>query len=162
MNKDTFWNLIDSSREGTSDGEGHAARLKEALKGLDTNEVLGFERELWMRLAESYRWDLWAVAFIVNGGCSDDGFDYFRGWLISQGREYFEAALQTPERAAERAEPDANECEDILFVAASVYKEKTGEYPPPSDFMPKDGPVGTQWNEDDLETLYPELCERFQ
>ena len=36
---------------------------------------------------DSYRWDLWGAAYLANGGCSDDGFDYFRGWLIGQGRK---------------------------------------------------------------------------
>ena len=26
-------------------------------------------------------------------GCSDDTFDYFRGWLIAQGKETFEKVL---------------------------------------------------------------------
>jgi hypothetical protein len=31
--------------------------------------------------------DQWGAAYLANGGCSDDGFDYFRGWLIGQGRK---------------------------------------------------------------------------
>ncbi len=54
------------------------------------------------------------MAYIINGGCSDDGFDYFLGWLIAKGRKYFEAALVNPERAGDGAEPgDVVECEDI-------------------------------------------------
>jgi len=25
------------------------------------------------------------AAYIINGGCSDDGFEYFRRWLVLQG-----------------------------------------------------------------------------
>ena len=28
---------------------------------------------------------------MLKGGCSDDGFEYFRGWLISRGRKVYEA-----------------------------------------------------------------------
>jgi hypothetical protein len=160
MDCDGFWRLIEASRVG-EDGLADMERLHELLEGLETNEVLDFDRELWERMRESYRWDLWAVAYIVNGGCSDDGFDYFRGWLIAQGRAYFEASLREPERAADRAEPDANECEDMLYTAARVHKERTGEFPPPLNVMPEDGPAGTAWTEEELEELYPELCERF-
>jgi hypothetical protein len=54
------------------------------------------------------------------------------GW-IAKGRSYYEAALAEPVRAADEAEPDANECEDMIHVAAAVYKSKTGNYPPKSD-----------------------------
>ena len=41
-------------------------------------------------LAEAYRHDLWAMGYIVNGGCSDDGFCYFCCWLIGNGSERFD------------------------------------------------------------------------
>ncbi|MFL6076856.1 MAG: DUF4240 domain-containing protein [Mycobacteriales bacterium] len=37
-------------------------------------------------MAESYQGDLWGAAYLINGGASDDGFDYFRGWLIARTR----------------------------------------------------------------------------
>jgi hypothetical protein len=161
MTTDQFWNIIESARQEDADPESVAAAVKSTLEELPADEVLGFERELIKRQAESYRWDLWAVAYIVNGGCSDDGFDYFRGWLIAKGRTYYEAALADPMRAADEAEPDANECEDMLYAAASVYKSKTGNYPPKSDISLPSDPAGKKWEEEDLQLLYPELCERF-
>ena len=161
MNKDDFWKIIELAREEGPEPESVAAAVKAALEGLSTNDVLAFDRELTARQAESHRWDLWAVAYIANGGCSDDGFEYFRGWLIAKGRSYFEAALADAVRAADDAEPDANECENMLYVAASVYEKKTGSYPPKSDIpFPKD-PAGKGWEEDELESLYPKLWERF-
>ena len=32
---------------------------------------------------ESYRWDLWAAAYVINGGCSDDGVARF-GKVVSK------------------------------------------------------------------------------
>jgi hypothetical protein len=52
-------------------------------------------------MAESYRWDLWGAAYLINGGCSDDGFDYFRGWLLSQGRAIWQATLADPDSLAD-------------------------------------------------------------
>jgi len=51
----------------------------------------------------------------------DDGFDYFCGWLIAKGRKYYGAALTHPVRAADDAEFDTNECEDMLYVAIAAY-----------------------------------------
>ena len=44
-----------------------------------------------------YTWDLWGVAYILKGGCSDDGFEYFRAWLIARGRDFVAQALADPE-----------------------------------------------------------------
>jgi hypothetical protein len=161
MTTEQFWNIIESARQEDANPESVAATVRSTLERLTVDEVLGFERELMKRHAESYRWDLWAVAYIVNGGCSDDGFDYFRGWLVAKGRNYYEAALADPVRAADEAEPDANECEDMLYVAASAYKSKTGNYPPKLDIPLPSEPAGEKWEENDLHSLYPELCERF-
>ena len=162
MNTDTFWKIIESASDEVSDSDEIAGPLQRMLEELSAEEILGFQQELWRRLSESYRWDLWAVAYVVNGGCSDDGFEYFRGWLISQGRAYFEAALRDPVRAADRAEHnDANECEDVLYIAASVYNKKTGQRPPRENIQKPKEPAGTRWKEDELPELYPELHERF-
>jgi hypothetical protein len=161
MTTEQFWAIIDSAREQGVDPQTVAATVRSTLESLGAEEVLGFGDELRKRQAESYRWDLWAVAYIVNGGCSDDGFDYFRGWLIAKGRNYFETALADPARAADDAEPGANDCEDMLHVAASVYQSKTGSHPPKSDIQLPKEPAGKQWEEVDLQSLYPELCERF-
>jgi hypothetical protein len=161
MTTEQFWAIIDAAREQDTHPQTVAASVRSALESLGAEEVLGFAEELRKRQAESYRWDLWAVAYIVNGGCSDDGFDYFRGWLIAKGRNYFEAALADPARAADDADPGANEWENMLDVAASVYQSKTGNHPPKSDiYIPKE-PAGKQWEEDDLQSLCTELCERF-
>jgi hypothetical protein len=161
MDTNKFWDLIETAREGSADGSETAARLKGLLDRLPPDEVLAFQQEIWQRLNESYRWDLWAVAYIVNGGCSDDGFEYFRGWLISQGRQYFEAALDHAPNAADHAEPDANECEDILYLASAIYQAKTGRRPARTGFQQSSEPAGVQWDEDQLPELYPGLCERF-
>jgi hypothetical protein len=158
---DEFWKIIEAALANTKNGEADMNVIKRSLEGMTAEEILGFDRELQRRRAESYRWDLWAVAYIVNGGCSDDGFDYFRGWLISKGRKYFETAMADPVRAADEAEPDACECEDLLYVASSVYKEKTGEFPPKSDVPFPSNPAGKAWEEDQLEKLYPALWARY-
>ena len=113
--------------------------------------------------AEAYRWDLWAVAYIVNGGCADDGFEYFRGWLIAQGRPRFQEALENPEIVGDWAEPDENECEDILYAAQDAYESRTGEefpYDAINTHQPSET-AGAPWDEEQLEALYPELCGKF-
>ncbi len=38
---------------------------------------------------------------MLNGGSCDDGFDYFRGWLIAQGRATFERIVADRDALAE-------------------------------------------------------------
>ena len=81
-----FWRLIELSRKG-SEGDLYMQldNLRERLMKLTEEEVRSFDRILWELMDESYRADLWGAAYVIKGGCSDDGFDYFRAWLIMQG-----------------------------------------------------------------------------
>jgi hypothetical protein len=117
-------------------------------------------------MVESYRWDLWAVAYIVNCGCSDDDFDDFRGWLLAQGKDRYQAALEAPERIGDWVEPgDPVECENFVYVARRAYEEKTGRELPMQAISvdwPSE-PSGEPWDKsvEALQRLYPKLCERF-
>jgi hypothetical protein len=163
MNKDAFWTLIEEAREAGDDCNEQAEAVMARLSELPATDILDFQRHIDACRVEAYRWDLWAVAYIVNGGCSDDGFEYFRGWLIAQGRDYYEAALLEPERAAERTEPGVceYECEDILFGARQVYKQVAGVPMPDTGISLPSEPRGAPWSEEDLPSLFPALSERY-
>jgi hypothetical protein len=165
---DHFWKLIaDSRRKAGGDQASavdHVAQLTTILRTLPPDELISFDTHLWERMAEAYRWDLWAVAYLMNGGCSDDGFDYFCGWLISRGRIAFEKALAEPESAGKVGKPgDDHECADLLEVGARVWEEKTG-----GDFYagavkrPARGEIrGEPFDEDNVTKLYPKLARRY-
>ena len=80
-------------------------------------------------MADAYTWDLWGAAYLINGGCSDDGFAYFRSWLISRGRAAYEEAVRDPDSLADLVDPDRDdyEFEDLWGLALVVYEERTGE-----------------------------------
>ena len=92
-------------------------------------------------------------------GCSDDGFEYFRCWLIAQGERVFNAALANPETLVNRAEPES-EGEGMLYAAAEAYESRTGAVLTAPVVHPRE-PVGERWEEDDLELMYPKLWARF-
>ena len=114
------------------------------------------------------------AAYLLNGGCSDDGFEYFRGWLISRGRAVFEKALADPDSLAKfvGAAPEL-ELEAIAYAAINAYKTKTGkdwEDLPRSaldqatkgipTFEWPDEPTGEPWDEDDLDERFPAIADR--
>lgn len=90
-----------------------------------TEETQSFEVAFRRYLIEAYTWDLWGAAYVVHGGCSDDGFEYFRRWLVSRGRDVYEAALADPDSLAQLdVRPGADdvwEFEEIYYVAKDVY-----------------------------------------
>ncbi len=111
-------------------------------------------------MARSYHRELWGAAYIINGGCSDDGFEYFRGWLILQGEKSFEDALKDPESLVEIAKCDV-ENEDILGLAVEAYLQQTGKEFPRKDVVDRFELKGTAWTEDEVYEKYPKLAEKF-
>ena len=64
---------------------------------------------------------------IINGGCSDDGFESFRAWLIAQGERVYREALDDPETLVAVAPSQrATEAESMLYAAADAYKLTAG------------------------------------
>jgi hypothetical protein len=117
-------------------------------------------------MSQAYRWDLWGAAYIIEGGCSDDGFTDFRSWLISMGRDIYETALRDPESLVDVADADGVETtsfEEFQYVPRQVYQEKTGqEMPDPGVRHPQE-PEGDRWSEegDDLARRLPRLWAKF-
>ncbi len=109
------------------------------------------------KLALAYHWDLWALAYMAQGGCSDDGFRDFRAWLILQGKELFEAALQDIHQVYRRIPAGLETSAEGLRSAAAVpYQARTSQAMP----LAKGGVEklrGTKWEEEDLPGRYPEI-----
>ena len=82
MNTLRFWQLIEDARvqvADPADAEAVAAHAAALLAGFAREEIVAAERVLSGLMADSYRTSPWVAANVINGGCSDDGFDYFRG-----------------------------------------------------------------------------------
>ena len=165
MNRADFWQLVDDARAAGS-CESQAAHLQSALRSCGLDETVAFSRVFNEALDALYTWDFWAVAYIVQGGCSDDGFEYFRAWVISQGQSAFDLALSDPAGFGMAIDPENDdedrECEDLLYVAQTVHEELTGDYGPTRTTGSPAGPQGEPWEEDDLERRLPSLWPRWR
>jgi hypothetical protein len=164
LTKQEFWALIDTSRRGTEDAEEQTDKLQQLLEQLSEEAILDFHRYFHEAIRDGYRWDIWAAAYIINGGCGNDGFDYFLGWLIAQGQGYFQTTLADPNHAGSKVVPgDYVECESIWYAAQIAYEKKTGK----SDFYERSANVprelqGTPWDENKVDQLFPKLAKKFQ
>lgn len=164
MEGDAFWNIIEQSK--ARECEELAESVRKILSELDPQKSIAFQEKFEQLMDEAYRWDLWQVAYIINGGASDDGFAYFRAWLIGQGKERFENALEKPESVGDWTEPgNYNECESLWYAGSQAYEEKTGESYPSIERVgdSSNTPKGKEWkgSEEELESLYPELVKKF-
>ncbi|MFI9588474.1 DUF4240 domain-containing protein [Streptomyces sp. NPDC052236] len=170
MDETEFWEIINSTREAAEgDPEDHADLLVERLLQLDPDSVLDFARHFEARYNRAYTWDLWGAAAVLLGGASDDAFDYFRCWLIGQGREVFEGALHDPDSLAELLEEfDADvdgDGEELGYAADEAYEQLTGVAAQELGIAPQTAePLGTPFDFDDdaeLARRFPRLSERF-
>jgi hypothetical protein len=159
MEADRFWQIVDACRLAAgSDVNARVDILRSALQGLLPAELQSFQDHYDDKIRRSYRWDLWGAAHLMNGGCSDDGFRYFRDWLISEGRTTFEGALADPESLADLNRVELAELEPFGYVALKLYREKAHAELDRDMSTELAMPEGEQWNEDDLERMFPRLA----
>lgn len=167
MDKAEFWSIIDKSRHAAGgDPYEQLETLGDLLREISPDEIVSFDYHLSAYHARAYTWDLWGAAYIIGGGCSDDGFMDFRGWLISRGEKVYQAALDHADSLAGVVEEHDGECqvEGFQYIASQVWEEKTGNSF--EEFPEHDLPVGrevegTPWEEEDLDARLPELAKRF-
>ncbi|GAA1027551.1 DUF4240 domain-containing protein [Virgisporangium ochraceum] len=169
MNRDQFWEVVESARARAQDVDGMAAALVETLRGWPLAELVAFhevQEELLQR--DAYRWDLWAAAYVVNGGASEDGFDYFLGWLMAQGRARWEATLADPDSLADVVDVDGGDLdgEEMLCVAQAAAEDEEAFWaalPDKGEHLPA-GPAGEHFDFQDQERmrrLLPRLTAAF-
>jgi len=161
---DEFWGLIETARAEVADPSSPHLVTEVAVTHLarrPPSEIVGAAQTLWDVMATSYRGELWGAAYQINGGCSDDGFEYFRGWLLTQGRAAYEAAVGDPDsladlpavRAAAAADRDDLECETALGIASDAYRAATGHELPAGAFTIRYQRPTFDWDfEDEAET----------
>ncbi len=168
MTNEAFWEIVDAAKAESGDAMDQRVRaLAVRLEQLPPAEIVEFDRIFHEQRARAYTWDLWAAAYIMGGGCSDDGFIDFRNWLISLGRPTFEAALCDPETlAAVPMKPEPQGEDDFFFeeygyIARDVYTRLTGTDLPDYEITHPDQPVGEPWEEDELPDRLPALWAKY-
>ncbi|MCY1009364.1 DUF4240 domain-containing protein [Nannocystis pusilla] len=125
MDRTRFWNLIDAARSDAGTRR-TAAALVELLAALPADDIAAFDAWYWAHQGAARRRELWAAAYTIMGGCSDDGFDYFRGWLIAQGERVYMAAIHDPDSLADLPLKEPPSCEAMLGAAAVAYERSQG------------------------------------
>ncbi|WP_137993369.1 DUF4240 domain-containing protein [Streptomyces vilmorinianum] len=142
MDENAFWALIEDLRRQPGDRDDRLEWLSAELLRRPAGDSVAFHVCLERACDAAYSWELWAAAERIEGGrCSDDGFAYFRLWLVSQGQKVYESALADPDSLADVPEvrrlagrpvddwddEDWPEWEELDYVAQDVYDELTDQ-----------------------------------
>ncbi|MCL2403982.1 MAG: DUF4240 domain-containing protein [Defluviitaleaceae bacterium] len=159
LTQEQFWTIIQNSDM--------CQNLEEELGKLSIDEILGYIHwwDYYHKL--SYKQDLWAVAYTVMGGCSDDGFDYFRFWLITRGKEIFTNALQDADSLCDVfTDSEYPEWEEVSYIPIEVLQNKFDidfyEYEAEGKVIYDEMPlpkIDFEWDEDDEDTI-KKICPK--
>ena len=163
MTLDNFWKIIaDVQRDSCGDFGTKCELLDTTLRKLPLAEVRSFNEHFTDSLDRAYNHKLWGAAYVIGGGCGDDGFWDFRSTLISMGREIFERALADPESLADvLTEDESLQYEGFQSVAYVVTQDLSGGQEFPRARPHPENPTGEKWDEETVGDLFPKLAEKF-
>ncbi len=129
LNEDLFWEIIDKSLQNTTNQDLQEQYLIKEIGKLTPKEMIGFRLQTDRLLYETYNSEMWCAGYIINGGCSDDAFEYFRNWVISRGKDTFLKTKENPDYLINEVVDGAEfyEFESFWYVALEAFQKKTGK-----------------------------------
>ena len=172
MNEEAYWAIIDSSLKTTRNQEEQGQFLLSMMKELTPQEMIGFYLRTCHLLNEAYTPEMWCAGHIMNTRCSDDGFEDFRYWVISRGKEVYYNATADPDTLVNEYTEGREVYEFELFgyVAMEAFEDTTGEEL--LDTIEDSGgfevpflPIEFNWKPDDpgsMIKICPRLYDKFR
>jgi hypothetical protein len=160
MDEARFWEIIAvACHSDPNEPDEWAGRLQAELMKLNPDAILAWDHHFARLAARAYTVDLWGAAYLINDGASDDGFYYFRCWLIGMGREVYEAAVADPDTLADVVTSDRITEAEIYPAAHRAWMTVTGQpetapYPVRSEQAEL---KGEDWDFDDDEEVLRRL-----
>ncbi|MGV9708751.1 DUF4240 domain-containing protein [Streptomyces sp. NPDC003483] len=132
MDTEAFWGVLDVAKDRD---EPLDVALTAHLATRPADEILAFE-DRFARLRDTVcRWDVWAAAYLIGGGCSDDRFSDFTAGLVALGREWYDRTAACADAladhpavrvAAATGDDEVVFYEAFNFVSVGAYGQLTG------------------------------------
>jgi hypothetical protein len=123
-----FWELIERTKKNSSSTAEQMELLIAELEAFKAMEIKKFYKMLHGKLEDLYHWDVWAVAYLAQRGCSDDAFEYFRGWVVLQGAEPFALALSNIDSFSAHVPAGLRtSVEGLLSIREMAYEGRSGK-----------------------------------
>lgn len=129
LDETIYWNIIDLSLKKTKSQEEQEQFLIKEIEKLKINQIIGFRLRTDKLLYDTYNSEMWCAGYIMNGGCSDDGFEYFRNWIISRGKDVYYEAKKNPDSLISQFNENDEfyDFESFWYVALTAFENKTGK-----------------------------------
>lgn len=127
LDEDLYWQIVAESLEKREDQDEQEQFLIARLQKLSSTQIIGFRLRTDKLLYDTYNDKMWCAGYIMNGGCSDDGFEYFRCWVVSRGKDAYYKAKTDPDTLITQANLDYYEFESFWYVALEAFTQKTGK-----------------------------------
>ncbi|MFA9191678.1 DUF4240 domain-containing protein [Flavobacterium sp. FZUC8N2.13] len=173
LDEENFWAIIEKSIQETTNQEDQEIFLISEIEKLSPKEMVGFRLRTDKLLFDSYTSDLWCANYIISNGVAEDGFDYFRCWLVSRGKEAYYKVKENPDYLVNLVEnePQVYDFEGFWHVGLSAFKNRTDKeayaYIDYENFKTNDEhyPIlEFNWNVDEpitMEKVCPVLYQKF-
>ncbi|MFF4867831.1 DUF4240 domain-containing protein [Streptomyces sp. NPDC000961] len=177
MDIDRFWQVIETARSSSAtSGKPLDEVLVSLLAVRPPEEILEYAARFDEVRDGLYRWDVWAAAYLIGGGCSDDSFTDFRAGVIALGRAWYERTAAEPDSLAEHPavveavsahRDEALFHEDMNYVAGGAFELLTGDpdafyearagYKPADEHVRAEADMGEDFDFDDAEEMHRRL-----
>lgn len=174
LDEDLYWKIIDNSLKNSKNQDGQEKFLISEISKLAPKQMIGFRLRTDKLLYDTYNSEMWCASYLMNGGSSDDGFEYFRNWVISRGKDVYYRAKENPDSLISEkdfGEEDFYEFELFWYVALEAFEQRTGkdlyDYIDEDNFTTKEGNYPQfefTWKEESPESMKkicPKLYEEF-
>lgn len=173
IDEDLYWAIIAKSLKQTNNQDDQEQFLIKEIGNLTPIKMIGFRLRTDKLLYDTYNSEMWCAGYIMNGGCSDDGFEYFRNWVISRGKETYYKAKENPDNLIDEVDSQLEmyDFESFWYVALEAFKQKTGkdlyDYIDDENFKTKEGQYPKfefTWQEENPESIKkicPKLFEKL-
>lgn len=128
MDDSHFWSLIEESKaKHPRKFDAQMNYLTQRLSTLTNEEIIGFEATLNEKVLELWDYNVKSLYQIVQDEyLSTDGFIYYRFWIVSNGREFFQKAIADPDLLADALQA-TYDGEGLMIVADNAFELKNGE-----------------------------------
>lgn len=168
LDENLYWQIIKSASKKYPDQDTQEQSLISQLTNLSPIQIVSFKLRTNKLLYDIYNSKMWCAGYIMNGGCSDDGFEYFRCWVISKGKDVYYSSMSNPDNLVHELDDEIEdyEFEGFLYVANDAFKKKTGKEiydfmdDETSEYRESNVSIEFDWEEDQPETLKA-LCPKL-
>lgn len=125
-----YWDIVRESLLNAVDQESQLAKLTSILTEMKPNQILTFALRTEELLYRAHTTPLKCACWIMNYGYgSEDGFIYFKTWLISKGQKIYSEALENPDSLIPHKNPNNEfyESEQFRYAPHYAFEQTSGE-----------------------------------